>query len=111
MRDAAPSRIASSSCRSLETAIVSRRDGATAQLIAQFGGSACPVRQTFFRMDLLLLDERLASADEPGFRARQVWEWAARGAGSYDEMTNVPRELRAQLAHDVPFSSLRLVDA
>ena len=48
-------------------------------------------------MDLDLLDDRLASAAEPRFRARQVWEWAARGAGSYDEMTNVPRGLRAQL--------------
>jgi len=30
-------------------------------------------------MDLLLLDERLAAGEQPGFRARQVWEWAARG--------------------------------
>jgi 23S rRNA (adenine2503-C2)-methyltransferase len=57
-------------------------------------------------MDLLLLDERLAAGEEPGFRARQVWEWAARGAGSYGEMTNLPLELREQLADEVPFSSL-----
>jgi 23S rRNA (adenine2503-C2)-methyltransferase len=63
----------------------------------------------FFRMDLALLDERLAAGDEPGFRARQVWEWAARGAGSYEEMTNLPLELREQLADQVPFSSLRPV--
>jgi 23S rRNA (adenine2503-C2)-methyltransferase len=31
-------------------------------------------------MDLQLLDEHLRTAEEPGFRARQVWEWAARGA-------------------------------
>ena len=60
-------------------------------------------------MDLRLLDEQLASADEPGFRARQVWEWAARGAGSYEEMTNLPLELREQLAGEVPFSSLTRV--
>jgi 23S rRNA (adenine2503-C2)-methyltransferase len=60
-------------------------------------------------MDLRLLDEQLASADEPGFRARQVWEWAARGAGSYDEMTNLPVGLREHLAGEVPFSSLRVV--
>jgi 23S rRNA (adenine2503-C2)-methyltransferase len=58
-------------------------------------------------MDLRRLDERLTSADEPSFRARQVWEWAARGAGSYDEMTNLPLDLRERLAHEVPFSSLR----
>jgi 23S rRNA (adenine2503-C2)-methyltransferase len=60
-------------------------------------------------MDLLLLDERLAAREQPGFRARQVWEWAARGAGSYDEMTSLPLELRERLAGEVPFSSLRLL--
>jgi 23S rRNA (adenine2503-C2)-methyltransferase len=60
-------------------------------------------------MDLHLLDDYLASAGEPGFRARQVWEWAARGASSYDEMSNVPRELRDRLADEVPFSSLHAV--
>ena len=53
-----------------------------------------------------MLDERLAADEQPGFRARQVWEWAARGAGSYEEMTNLPLELREQLADEVPFSSL-----
>ena len=60
-------------------------------------------------MDLTLLDERLAAHGEPGFRSRQVWEWAARGAGSYEQMTNLPLELRAALADEVPFSSLELV--
>jgi 23S rRNA (adenine2503-C2)-methyltransferase len=69
---------------------------------------ACRLSQTF-RVDLSLLDDRLASAGEPGFRSRQVWEWAARGAGSYDEMTNLPLELRDRLADEVPFSSLRPV--
>jgi 23S rRNA (adenine2503-C2)-methyltransferase len=60
-------------------------------------------------MDLVLLDERLAAGEQPGFRARQVWEWAARGAGSYEEMTNLPLGLRERLSDEVPFSSLRLV--
>jgi 23S rRNA (adenine2503-C2)-methyltransferase len=60
-------------------------------------------------MDLLLLDERLAAEGEPRFRSRQVWEWAARGAGSYAEMTNLPLELRDRLAEAVPFSSLKVV--
>jgi 23S rRNA (adenine2503-C2)-methyltransferase len=60
-------------------------------------------------VDLALLDERLAAEGEPRFRSRQVWEWAARGAGSYDEMTNLPVELRRRLADSVPFSSLRVV--
>ena len=57
-------------------------------------------------MDLKLLDELLAQAGQPGFRSKQVWEWAARGAGSYDEMTNLPAPLRERLAADVPLSTL-----
>jgi 23S rRNA (adenine2503-C2)-methyltransferase len=59
-------------------------------------------------VDLGLLEERIAARGEPGFRTRQVWEWAARGAGSYDAMTNLPLELRRELAAEVPFSSLEL---
>ncbi len=47
---------------------------------------------------------------QPSYRARQVWEWAARGAASYDEMTNLPRALRDRLAERVPFSTLTVVD-
>src|SRR5215204_3482858 len=67
------------------------------------------MRHTFPPMDLALLDERLAAGEEPRFRARQVWEWAARGARSYEVMTNLPLGLREQLAYEVPFSSLRPV--
>jgi 23S rRNA (adenine2503-C2)-methyltransferase len=60
-------------------------------------------------VDLKLLSERLGARGEPGFRARQVWEWAARGASSYEEMTNLPRDLRDALAGEVPYSTLRPV--
>jgi len=59
-------------------------------------------------MDLKLLDQTLASHGQPPFRARQVWEWAARGAGGYEQMTNLPAALRETLASEVPFSSLRV---
>jgi 23S rRNA (adenine2503-C2)-methyltransferase len=59
-------------------------------------------------MDLALLDDRLAALGEPRFRAGQVWEWTARGAAGYDEMTNLPAALRERLADDVPFSTLEL---
>ncbi len=59
-------------------------------------------------MDLALLDRALEARGEPRFRARQVWEWMARGAGSYEQMTNLPAALREQLAESVPFSSLSL---
>jgi len=61
-------------------------------------------------MDLELLDRELAEAGEPSYRAKQVWEWTARGAGSYEEMSNLPEALRAQLDERVPLSSLELRD-
>jgi 23S rRNA (adenine2503-C2)-methyltransferase len=57
-------------------------------------------------MDLALLDSVLAELGQPVFRAKQVWEWTARGAASYEEMTNLPEALRTQLAERVPLSSL-----
>jgi 23S rRNA (adenine2503-C2)-methyltransferase len=55
-------------------------------------------------VDLELLGDALA--EEPSYRARQVWEWTARGASSYAEMTNLPAALREALEARVPFSSL-----
>jgi 23S rRNA (adenine2503-C2)-methyltransferase len=60
-------------------------------------------------VDLALLDAALDAAGQPAFRARQVWSWTARGAGGYDEMTDLPAALRARLAGEVPFSSLQAV--
>jgi 23S rRNA (adenine2503-C2)-methyltransferase len=59
-------------------------------------------------VDLELLDKALAEAGEPKFRSRQVWEWMARGATSYGEMTNLPAAIRDLLSRDVPLSSLEL---
>jgi 23S rRNA (adenine2503-C2)-methyltransferase len=59
-------------------------------------------------MDLELLQQTLANHGEPAYRARQVWAWAARGARSYGEMTDLPSALRATLAEEVPLSSLQL---
>lgn len=59
-------------------------------------------------MDLDLLDKTLRELRQPAFRAKQVWEWTARGAASYEEMTNLPAALRERLTEQVPFSSLSL---
>jgi 23S rRNA (adenine2503-C2)-methyltransferase len=63
---------------------------------------------TLARMDLKLLADTLGAAGEPSFRLGQIWEWTARGAGSYDEMTNLPAALRERLSAEVPLSSLSL---
>ncbi len=67
--------------------------------------SAAPAREI---MDLQLLDQTLADLGEPPFRARQIWAWAAKGAASYEEMTNLPATLRDTLTHTLPISSLEL---
>ena len=53
---------------------------------------------------------RWTTSGSPRFRAGQVWEWAARGAAGYEDMTNVPAALRASLAERVPFSTLSVVE-
>jgi len=55
-------------------------------------------------VDLELLD---SLADRP-YRRGQVWEWAARGASSYAEMTNLPLRLREELERELPFSTLEI---
>ena len=57
-------------------------------------------------MDLPLLEQTLRERGEPAFRARQIWEWTARGVAGYDAMTNVPQALRDELVAAVPFSTL-----
>ena len=57
-------------------------------------------------MDLDLISEVLAG--EPAYRPQQVWEWVARGATTYGEMTNLPAHSRALLEERAPFLTLTL---
>ena len=45
-----------------------------------------------------LLKEQLVDAGFPAFRAKQVRDWLNKGVRSFDEMGNLPKELRAHLA-------------
>lgn len=57
-------------------------------------------------MDLDQLSAWLAERGEPSYRALQVWEWIAGGAGSVDEMSNLPRDLREALGRELAYSTL-----
>jgi 23S rRNA (adenine2503-C2)-methyltransferase len=57
-------------------------------------------------MDLDLLARTVDELGEPAYRTRQVWKWAAQGAASYDEMTDLPVRLRSALQERVAFSTL-----
>ncbi len=61
-------------------------------------------------MDLESLESTMAELGEPAYRTSQVWQWLARGAGSFDEMSNLPAGLRSGLAERLPISTLE-VDA
>jgi 23S rRNA (adenine2503-C2)-methyltransferase len=59
-------------------------------------------------MDLQLLATTLEELKQPRYRARQIWEWTAQGAESYADMTNLPKALREELEHRVPFTTMEL---
>ena len=44
------------------------------------------------------LEEYFVSIGEKPFRAKQVFEWLNRGVDSFDEMSNIPKELRERLS-------------
>ena len=49
-------------------------------------------------MDLEELSQALSELGEPKFRAGQVFTWLHRGARSFEEMTNLSKQLRVRLA-------------
>ena len=57
-------------------------------------------------MDLDLLKQNLAASGEPKYRAKQIWDWQARGVRDWDAMSDVPAALRERLSGEVPFSTL-----
>ena len=53
----------------------------------------------------------LADLDQPPYRAAQVFEWAyRRDARSFDEMTNLPADLRAALAEHLTIGPVEPLD-
>jgi 23S rRNA (adenine2503-C2)-methyltransferase len=58
-----------------------------------------PEKPAVYGETLESLTARLAEAGQPAFRAKQILDWLyKKRARSWDEMTNLPRELRAWLA-------------
>ena len=55
--------------------------------------------QDFYSLAMPELERLLLEWGEPRYRARQLWKWAyARGATCFDEMTDIPKELRSRLS-------------
>ena len=60
-------------------------------------------------MTLPELSALLKDMGQPAFRAKQVYSWLHRGVRSYDEMTNLPGVLRAELAEKYPINAPTVV--
>lgn len=55
------------------------------------------------------LTETLRILGEPAFRGKQVFTWLHKGVKSYDEMGNLPKNLRKKLEDEFPLSVPRAV--
>ena len=55
------------------------------------------------------LETTLKSLGQPAFRAKQLFSWLHKGARSYDEMTNLPKNLRDILAKEYPLYAPKVV--
>ena len=55
------------------------------------------------------LADILRGLGQPAFRAKQVFSWLHRGVRSYEEMTNLPKQLREALARDYPLDTPKVV--
>ena len=51
----------------------------------------------------------LKELGQPAFRAKQIYTWLHKGVRSYDEMTNLSKDLRAQLAERYPFYTPKVI--
>ena len=54
-------------------------------------------------MTLPEMTAALKEMGQPAFRAKQIYTWLHKGVRSYDEMTNISKELRAKLEEAYPF--------
>ena len=51
----------------------------------------------------------LAEMGQPKYRAKQIFQWLARGVTSFDEMTNLSKDLRAALSERFSISRLEML--
>lgn len=57
------------------------------------------------------INDVVSSYGQPAFRAKQLTEWLlAKGASSYDQMSNLPGALRSSLETDYPLTPTKIAD-
>ena len=64
-------------------------------------------KKSIRKLSLEQLKEMLVAKGQPGFRAKQVFEWIwKKSARSFEEMQNLPKDLRAHLEEEFTFNSV-----
>ena len=67
------------------------------------------MKQDIKSMTLSELESALRELGEPAFRARQVYTWLHRGAVSFQDMSNLSKDLRGRLGERYEISVPRVV--
>ena len=63
-------------------------------------------------LDLKELENALKELGQPSFRAKQIWQWLwQKGARSFEEMTNLSKELRKVLKDNFTFHATEIITA
>ena len=63
-------------------------------------------------LSLVELTKEMETIGQPGFRAKQIYEWLHQKlATSYDEMTNLSKDLRSKLEREYPLTRLYEVNS
>lgn len=70
-----------------------KQETATASAI----GDGITVKKNLKAMDRTELTDFMAELGEPAFRGKQIFAWMYRGADSFDEMTDIKKDLREKL--------------
>ena len=60
-------------------------------------------------MTLPEMQAALKEMGQPAFRAKQIYTWLHKGVRSYDEMTNLSKDLRLKLGEKYPFYTPRVL--
>ena len=63
----------------------------------------------FKSMTLAEMTAALKEMGQPAFRGKQVYSWLYKGVRSYDEMSNLSKDLRTALAEKYPFTAPEVV--
>jgi 23S rRNA (adenine2503-C2)-methyltransferase len=65
---------------------------------------------TIYDLPFDALEAKIVELGAPKYRAKQIWDWVyGSQVAGWDEMRNLPADLRTSLAEAIPFSTMRLI--